>query len=231
MTNESHDLLVIFDKGDDMPKETFFNLDEEKQEKVMRAAISQFMKNGFEKGNIGEIAKSAGVAKGSIYQYFENKKELFLYSVQWATEFTAKKYSKYMCLGDNNTNLFHFVYENSKNVWKHLSEEREIIIFIQDVFLGKYSNLTDQSMERMMKISDEHILKLIRDGKKNGSIRKDIDDNIILIFLNGTSLKYKEHIMNKARMYGEDIIDEDFKKIEKELLDFLELLKNGMGAK
>jgi AcrR family transcriptional regulator len=62
-----------------MPKETFFNLNEEKQEKVMRSAISEFLKHGFEKGNIGDIAKNAGVAKGSIYQYFENKRELFLY--------------------------------------------------------------------------------------------------------------------------------------------------------
>jgi AcrR family transcriptional regulator len=64
-----------------MPKETFFNLNEEKQEKIMRASISEFSRYGFEKGNIGSIAGSAGVAKGSMYQYFQNKRELFLYSV------------------------------------------------------------------------------------------------------------------------------------------------------
>lgn len=42
----------------------------------MRAAIGEFLKHGFEKANVGDIAKNAGVAKGSMCQYFENKKEL-----------------------------------------------------------------------------------------------------------------------------------------------------------
>jgi len=75
-----------------MQKDTFFNLSFEKQEKVMRAAISEFSIYGFEKGNVWDIAKNAGVAKGSMYQYFENKRELFLYSVRWSVEFLVKKY-------------------------------------------------------------------------------------------------------------------------------------------
>ena len=43
---------------------TFFNLSEEKQEKVIRAAISEFSKYGFEKGNIGEICKKCRSCKG-----------------------------------------------------------------------------------------------------------------------------------------------------------------------
>ena len=43
-----------------MPKDTFFNLPMEKQEKVMRSAISEIIKYGFEKANVGNIAKSAG---------------------------------------------------------------------------------------------------------------------------------------------------------------------------
>jgi hypothetical protein len=42
-----------------MPKDTFFNLSFEKQEKVMRAAISEFSIYGFEKGIVGDIAKNA----------------------------------------------------------------------------------------------------------------------------------------------------------------------------
>ena len=75
-----------------MPKKTFLNLSEEKQEKIMRAAIAEILNNGYEKANIGTIAKNAGVAKGSMYQYFENKKELFLFSVQWTVKLIMSKY-------------------------------------------------------------------------------------------------------------------------------------------
>jgi AcrR family transcriptional regulator len=214
-----------------MPKETFFNLNEEKQEKVMRSAISEFLKHGFEKGNIGDIAKNAGVAKGSIYQYFENKRELFLYSVKWSTQLMMKKYSKYMVVTDKDINIFDFLYENSKQLWVQMRDEREVIIFIQDVFLGRYARLTDDSMEYMMKVSDEYILQLIREGKKNGCIRDDIDDNILSLYITGVSMKIKQYMMNKARIAGEDIIDEPFEKHESEIRAMIELIKDGMGGR
>ncbi|MBE6069112.1 MAG: TetR/AcrR family transcriptional regulator [Clostridium lundense] len=217
-----------------MPKDTFLNLPSEKQDKVMRSAINEFSKHGFEKGNVGDIAKKAEVAKGSMYQYFQNKKELFLYSIHWSIDLLTKKYDKYV--SDNSTkneniDIFDFFYHNSKNIWMQLTDEKEIVIFIQDVFLGKYNSLTDESMTYLMRISDELVLKQIQDGKKNGYIRKDIDDNILSLFMTGVSLKIKDHMMSKARLAGTDIVNEDFEVIEGEIKAMIELLKNGMGAK
>lgn len=213
-----------------MPKDTFFNLPLEKQEKVMRSTISEFLLHGFEKGNVGDIAKNAGVAKGSMYQYFENKKELFLFSVRWSIELLVKKYDKFINMEDKEMDIFDFFYQNAKDVWLQMKDEREIVIFIQDVFLGKYNSMTDESMAYMIKASDEYLLNLIKDGKENGSIRKDIDDNILSLFITGVTFKIKEYLMNKARELGEDIIDEKFEINEKEIKAMIELLKNGMGG-
>lgn len=211
-----------------MPKETFINLNEEKQENIMRAAIKKFSSQGYEKANIGDIAKDASVAKGSMYQYFENKKELFLYSLQWAMELLMKKYYKYMTVPDKNTNIFDFLYNSSRDIMIQMREEREEVIFIQDVFLGKYRNLMDESMEYMLKVSDEYLFQFIRQGKENGFIRKDIDDKLLSLYITAVSLKFKEYIMNRARDGGEDIIDEPFEEYEKELKDMIELLKHGI---
>jgi len=214
-----------------MPKDTFLNLPFEKQEKVMRSSISEFLGHGFTKGNVGNIAKSAGVAKGSMYQYFENKREIFLYSVQWSIALLVKKYEKYMIIKDTDVDIFQFFYQNSKDMWLQMREERELVIFIQDVFLGKYNGLTDESMAYMMKVSDDYLLTLIKNGKNNGSIRNDIDDNILSLYITGVSFKIKEYLMSKARNLGEDIVDEDFKVNEKEIVAMIELLKNGMGGR
>jgi AcrR family transcriptional regulator len=214
-----------------MPKETFLNLPLEKQEKVIRAAISEFLKHGFEKGNVADIAKNAEVAKGSIYQYFENKRELFLYAVRWSIELFANKYGKSIETKSMDTDIFDFFYKNAKDIWLQMRDEREVVIFIQDVFLGKYKSLTDESMAYMIKVSDEYLLNLIKNGKNNGSIRKDIDDKILSLFITGVSFKIKEYLMNKARDLGEDIVDEDFEVNEKEIKAMIELLKNGLGEK
>lgn len=212
-----------------MPKDTFFNLDEEKQERVVRSAVSEFLKHGFEKGNVGDIAKSAGVAKGSIYQYFENKKELFLYSVRWSLDYFIKKVSKFVY--PRNVNIFDYFYQSSEQILEQFRDDRELTIFIQDVFLGKYSGLTDESIDVMMKSADEYVLNLIREGKKNGSIRKDIDDDILAMFMTGASMKIKQNMLSKARSAGSDFIDEGLDKYDRDINAMLELLKNGMGEK
>ncbi len=212
-----------------MPKDTFFNLGEEKREKVVRAAISEFLKHGFEKGNVGDIAKSAGVAKGSIYQYFENKKELFAYSAHWSVNLFIKKFSAAAVPED--TNIFDYFYQSSRLILLQLREEKELAVFIQDVFLGRFGGMTDDSITAMMKAGDEYVLKLIREGKGNGSIRKDIDDKTLTLFLTGASSKIKENILNKARNSGADIIDQGFDMYENDIKAMLELLKNGMGEK
>lgn len=214
-----------------MPKETFFNLHVDKQEKVMRSAINEIIKYGYEKANVGNIAKNAGIAKGSLYQYFENKRELFLFSMKWSMEFLVKKYDKYVTLKDKDMDIFEFFYKNSKESMIKMREERELVIFVQNVFLGKYSSITDESMEYMIKLSDEYLLNLIKDGKNNGSIRKDIDDKILSLFMTGVSFKIKEYLMNKARSLGEDIVDGECMEYEIEINAMIDLLKNGMGAK
>ncbi|AGL02786.1 TetR/AcrR family transcriptional regulator [Desulfoscipio gibsoniae] len=74
-----------------MPKETFLRLRDEKQERILRAAIHEFVENGFDRAKIGDITQNAKVATGSIYQYFEDKKELFVYCAQWGLEVLIKK--------------------------------------------------------------------------------------------------------------------------------------------
>ncbi|APM39533.1 TetR/AcrR family transcriptional regulator [Clostridium kluyveri] len=214
-----------------MPKKTFLNLEEKKKESIMRSAVNEFSEQGFEKANVGNIAKNANVSKGSIYQYFNNKKELFFFSVKWSTDFIGKKYGNHFISDTKDINIFDLFHKNSKSLWVQMREERKLIIFVQDVFLGKYKNLTDESMSYMMDILNEYTLKLIQNGKKNGSIREDIDDNMLSIFITAVSMGFKEHMMRNSRENGRDIVDEDFEINEKEIKSMIELLKNGMGGK
>ena len=72
--------------------------------------------------------------------------------------------------------------------------------------------------------------KLVQEGKKNGSIRKDIDDNILSMFLIGASMKIQENILNKARNTGTDIIYKGFEIYKRDIRAMMKLLKNGMGG-
>jgi TetR/AcrR family transcriptional regulator len=57
----------------------FFNLDEEKQHRIINAAIKEFAQKGFDKASTNEIVKEAEISKGLLFHYFNNKKGLFLF--------------------------------------------------------------------------------------------------------------------------------------------------------
>lgn len=51
---------------------------EEKREKLVQAAIPVFAKFGFRDAKMSDVAVSADVGKGTLYEYFESKDDLFL---------------------------------------------------------------------------------------------------------------------------------------------------------
>jgi AcrR family transcriptional regulator len=46
--------------------------------KILDAAREVFFRDGFMAANLDEVAQKAGVAKGTLYRYFENKAELYV---------------------------------------------------------------------------------------------------------------------------------------------------------
>src|SRR5512145_1594758 len=62
-----------------MPRQTFLNLPEEKRRAFIDIALEEFANNDYNTASISKIVEKAGIAKGSVYQYFEDKQDLFLY--------------------------------------------------------------------------------------------------------------------------------------------------------
>ncbi len=48
-----------------------------RQEEILAAAFEVFAANGYEAARIDEVARRAGIAKGTIYLYFRDKEKLF----------------------------------------------------------------------------------------------------------------------------------------------------------
>lgn len=60
-----------------MPTATWANLDPSKRDRVLQAAMREFGARGFSAGSINVIAREADVAKGSVFQYFDDKADLY----------------------------------------------------------------------------------------------------------------------------------------------------------
>lgn len=62
-----------------MPKDTFLKLTQEKQDRIFNAALNEFSISSFKESKISNIVKEAKIPRGSMYQYFENKLDLYKY--------------------------------------------------------------------------------------------------------------------------------------------------------
>ena len=60
-----------------MPTPTWDRLPSERRGAIVAAAEAEFAAKGFSRGSLNVIAREAGVAKGSLFQYFADKLDLF----------------------------------------------------------------------------------------------------------------------------------------------------------
>lgn len=60
-----------------MPTQTFFNLPNEKRERIINAATEEFASYSFSQASIARIIEQAGISRGSFYQYFEDIKDVY----------------------------------------------------------------------------------------------------------------------------------------------------------
>lgn len=64
----------------------FFNLEQEKQERILNAATKEFAEKSYANASTNEIVKDAGISKGLLFHYFKNKKELYLFLYDYYLE-------------------------------------------------------------------------------------------------------------------------------------------------
>ncbi len=69
-----------------MPKIVDEQMREATRLHILHEAAREFARLGFDQANINTIAEQAGIGKGTIYLYFENKREVFLAMLRYIAQ-------------------------------------------------------------------------------------------------------------------------------------------------
>jgi AcrR family transcriptional regulator len=64
----------------------FEKLPASEQQMIIKVCIEEFGDKGYERASTNTIVKNAGIPKGTLFYFFENKKNLFLYLVDHAVD-------------------------------------------------------------------------------------------------------------------------------------------------
>ncbi len=65
-----------------MPKDTFYNLSDDKKKRIFDAAIQEFSTRSYSDASLNQIVKAAKIPWGSFYQYFNDKEDIYLYLLE-----------------------------------------------------------------------------------------------------------------------------------------------------
>ncbi|MCW2497350.1 TetR/AcrR family transcriptional regulator [Jatrophihabitans sp.] len=79
-----------------MPRATWTNLDAARRERVLTAAMAEFGRHGYSGGSLNVIAREAGVAKGSLFQYFDDKFDFFAHVAEYTSLLVYAEMAPYL---------------------------------------------------------------------------------------------------------------------------------------
>lgn len=82
-----------------MCTETFLHLPEEKRIRFLEAAWEEFTTVSFEAASINQIVRRAGVPRGSFYQYFLDKRDLFFYLMELVRSHLTEEFREMVAQG------------------------------------------------------------------------------------------------------------------------------------
>ncbi|RJQ87346.1 MAG: TetR/AcrR family transcriptional regulator [Desulfobacteraceae bacterium] len=202
-----------------MPKETLFKIAAEKREHLLREAALLFAERGFNQTDVAELAGRAGVAKGSIYNYFENKEDLYLYVCRDGMERSRRAVYGDM---DPEWDVYRQV--------EHIFRQGARFVLAYPEYLILYDNISSAGMDRFSeqmsleveKFTADYLKRLIRRDMELGRVRNDVDVNWSAFFINSLYIIFMTslvsgHFKIRMREYLEFEGEIDKESIEKQL--------------
>jgi AcrR family transcriptional regulator len=135
--------------------------------KIVDAARSIFARKGFARGIMDEIAKEAGIAKGTIYLYFRSKKEIYKAVMDRDMEFLNKITLERMDAAVNlEGKIRAFTLTRLEN-----GEARKEFFRIMDSESGNFG-LTRSQYRDWLRLPVLRLASAIEDASQRGEIRR-----------------------------------------------------------
>ncbi|TFJ92675.1 TetR/AcrR family transcriptional regulator [Lentibacillus salicampi] len=203
-----------------MIHEKFENLDENKQQRILDAAFKEFAENGYERASTNHIVKNAGIGKGMLFYYFQNKKELYHYLVD-----NALQIIRYYYLNRINMQATDFI-ERMKQATQVkmtcFAENPNVFHFLGTFFLDSVPDLPSYLSQQYEQLLTEGNA-IMYDNIDKTLFRDDVDVDKVFKLIQWAMDGYQNEVIN--RLQGQKLTSVDFGPYWEEFYAYLEILK------
>ncbi len=197
-------------------KDTFINISEERRESVLGAAKKEFASKGYRDSNINTIAKEAGISIGSLYSYFVSKEDLFLCILELGCEYlyeALNEIDKEQSLIDVLKDLFHTASYYAKTY-------PEINQMYLDVTTQGMSHLSSRLSNKIESGTMKFYLEIIDKANKRGQIPDHIENHLLALTFDNLILMFQfaytsDYYRKRMEIFlGEEFASQEERNIE-----------------
>ena len=138
---------------------------------ILEAAISLFSENGYENTSIENIATIAGVGKGTVYGYFQTKRDIIKGFCEYELE---KIHMKLVNSSNQNAPVLEQMLTIYMTEFHHVTQNREFgRLFMREAVFPHDSEVQDN-----LEIDDKYfqiLFPILEKGQERGELRKDAE--------------------------------------------------------
>lgn len=163
-------------------KALFLRIPEEKRRRILQAAVTEFARNGYESANTNRIAKSAEISVGSLFQYFDNKEDLFLTTIDFGSD-ELKKELNALVEAEAGADFFQTVEHVLRTIQRHSRENPDLIRLYNEMTSQDSHSLVAKQVESIEAFTSGLYSQLLEAAKEAGQVRLDCDNGIFAFFL------------------------------------------------
>jgi TetR/AcrR family transcriptional regulator len=161
---------------------TFRHLPPDKQERVLDAALSEFAEQGYQAASLNRVVAAAGIAKGSLYQYFPNKEGIFNYIFRHALQLVRRTLTsvKEETLEEN----FFVRLEKSLLAGVRFSREHpKVFSLYLKIQFDKNVPFREEFLAAVRRYATEYFASLVRRAQAKGELRPGVPKDAALFLL------------------------------------------------
>ncbi|MCU7490469.1 MAG: TetR/AcrR family transcriptional regulator [Ignavibacteria bacterium] len=191
----------------------------QRKQEILKSAAKLFAEKGFSNATLEDIATSSEFGIGTIYNYFQNKEEIFRSIIETILNSNLEIVSE---TDRTTTGLIEFLKSYTRSTFKNFIDNKDELLLLVSYFTGigeKPVHLSQDCFKDKNCQIDEVFRKRIREGIENREIR-DLNPEYFYYFYHTLIFPYVVTQLKKKRL--------DHSNVDEHLNFVLDILFNGI---
>jgi AcrR family transcriptional regulator len=152
----------------------FENLEPERRGRLIRVAAEEFAGRGYEGASVNRIAEGAGMSKGSLYYYFEDKADLYATVVERATARMIELAGGFSMERLTPSNFWPTIEALTRGSGRYLEENPWYMKLLGSFYRLRGGPADRGGTDRVFDVVREWIAKILVRGQELGTVRTDL---------------------------------------------------------